>query len=432
MRNEDRNRLKKGSINYYRISRFYNGICECTASRGKLAAALAYMAVALYTIYKYDKYRERLYLTEFGEIAFYMKYIAFIAFLIFGLLVLIYMFGAPINSWLVNRNVARIGLENKAGETPYLLKKTWKDGTACYALEFLTFGIPIAEWEDKRTELEAALNLHIMSIKQGKNRKRVIVLATDYENSLDNVIAWDDGYISNDDFVLVLGESFIGQEIVNLNKIPHILIGGSTGSGKSILLKNLIWQAMCKGAEVIICDFKGGVDFGQSWSERAEIITKIDGLVDRLESVVAELENRKKLLKKYDVENIVKYNLVAKRKLQRIIFACDEIAEILDKTGLAKEEKEKIYKIENLLATIARQGRAFGINLILSTQRPDANILNGQIRNNIDCRICGRADDVLSKIILDNTDASEIIQKDEQGLFLTNGGVIIRGYFFNG
>lgn len=131
------------------------------------------------------------------------------------------------------------------------------------------------------------------------------------------------------------------------------------------------------------------------------------------------------------MENIVKYNNIAKRKLQRIIFACDEVAEILDKTGLIKEEKEKIYKIENLLATIARQGRAFGVNLILSTQRPDANILNGQIRNNIDCRICGRADDVLSKIILDNTDAAEIIPKDEQGLFLTNGGVIIRGYFFN-
>lgn len=66
----------------------------------------------------------------------------------------------------------------------------------------------------------------------------------------------------------------------------------------------------------------------------------------------------------------------------------DEVAEILDKTGLTKEEKEQVTRIENRLSTIARQGRAFGIHLFLSTQRPDANILSGQIKNNIGYRIC--------------------------------------------
>ena len=113
------------------------------------------------------------------------------------------------------------------------------------------------------------------------------------------------------------------------------------------------------------------------------------------------------------------------------MFGCDEIAELLDKTGaLDKAEKEKISIVEKRLSTIARQGRAFGIHLILATQRPDANILNGQIRNNMDLRICGRADDVLSKIILDNTDASERIPKYEKGLFLTNTNMVIRGYYF--
>ena len=80
-----------------------------------------------------------------------------------------------------------------------------------------------------------------------------------------------------------------------------------------------------------------------------------------------------------------------------------------------------------MIATIARLGRAFGIHLIICTQRPDATLMSGQIRNNIDFRICGRADDVLSKIILDNTDASEKIPKSEQGLFLCNDGEMIRG-----
>ena len=97
---------------------------------------------------------------------------------------------------------------------------------------------------------------------------------------------------------------------------------------------------------------------------------------------------------------------------------------------LNKEQKQKIAEIEANLATIARLGRAFGIHLILSTQRPDANILSGQIKNNIDIRVCGRADDVLSQIILDKTDASDLIHKDAQGRFLTNDDVLFQGYWF--
>lgn len=118
-------------------------------------------------------------------------------------------------------------------------------------------------------------------------------------------------------------------------------------------------------------------------------------------------------------------------KMQRIIFACDELAELLDKTGLSKDEKEKVLLVESYLATIARQGRAFGIHLLLITQRPDANILPGQIKNNIDARICSRADNVLSQIILDNTDAATMIPKDSQGIFLNQEGLLFKGYIFD-
>ena len=107
------------------------------------------------------------------------------------------------------------------------------------------------------------------------------------------------------------------------------------------------------------------------------------------------------------------------------------MAEVLDKTGLSKEQKELVTKIENKLSVIARQGRAFGIHLILATQRPDANILSGQIRNNIDYRVCGRADNVLSQIILDNTDAADKIPKDAQGLFVNHEGSVFRAYLFD-
>ena len=91
----------------------------------------------------------------------------------------------------------------------------------------------------------------------------------------------------------------------------------------------------------------------------------------------------------------------------------------------------KLAQIENKLSTIARQGRAFGIHLILATQRPDATIIPGQIRNNMDFRVCGRADSVLSQIILDNTSAAEQIPKDARGRFITGDGTVFQGYLFN-
>ena len=71
---------------------------------------------------------------------------------------------------------------------------------------------------------------------------------------------------------------------------------------------------------------------------------------------------------------------------------------------------------------LARQGRAFGLHLFLATQRPDANLIPRQIRSNIDCKVCGRADSVLSSIIIDSTAAADLIPKDAQGRFVLNDG----------
>lgn len=210
-----------------------------------------------------------------------------------------------------------------------------------------------------------------------------------------------------------------------------MLIGGSTGSGKSILLKLVLMQCVKKGAKIYIADFKGGVDFPNVWHKKCCLLTDEETLLKVLIDVTTELKRRKQILRNAAFANIDEYNRNTEKKLQRIIFACDEIAEVLDKTGLTKQQKDEILKIESELSLIARQGRAFGIHLVLATQRPDAGILNGQIRNNIDTRICGRADNVLSQIILDSTDAADLIAKYSQGSFLTNSGKIFQAYWFD-
>ena len=150
-----------------------------------------------------------------------------------------------------------------------------------------------------------------------------------------------------------------------------------------------------------------------------------------LTELVDELQRRKALLAASGQSNIDRYNEATGEDLPRYIFACDEIAEVLDKTGLTKEQKEIVGKIENKLSMIARQGRAFGIHLILATQRPDAQLIPGQIRNNLDCRICGRAERVLSELVLDSTAAAEQIPKDARGRFLLHDGTLFQAHWFD-
>ncbi len=347
-----------------------------------------------------------------------------------GFLVVLLKIGTPIGANKVQENLWKIGLVNHAGEMPYLMKKQLlKNGST--VLEFEANGIPLVEWQNKQSRIEAALNLNITDMEYGKNRQRIILYAVSGDIQLPEKIMWKEKYLRKEDFLLVLGQSLQGQELVDLKQIPHLLLGGSTGSGKSVLLKLLVMQCVKKDALVYIADFKGGVDFSPVWHKRCQIITEEEALLNTLMMIVEELEKRKDLFLAHSCANISEYNRKESEDLQRIIFACDEIAELLDKTGLSKEKKELVTKIEGNLSIIARQGRAFGIHLILATQRPDANILSGQIRNNLDYRICGRADNVLSMIILDNADAAEKIPKSAQGLFLNHEGTVFRGYLFD-
>lgn len=325
-----------------------------------------------------------------------------------------------------------IGLVNHAGMPPDLLRKRRdKDNARVAVWEFRNQSIPLQEWEKKRLAIETALGITIVKLTYAKGKSRVLVYAVPAGDDLPEVLKWKDSYLSLDSFVLVLGESYTGPVTVNLTHIPHILLGGSTGSGKSVLLKLLLMQALRKGAEVYIADFKGGVDFPKVWHEKCRMCFTEEDLCDTLDRLVEELERRKSALKALGCPNIDAYNEIAERPLQRLIFACDEVAEVLDKTGRSKEDKELLAQIENRLSTIARLGRAFGIHLILATQRPDANIIPGQIKNNMDFRVCGRADSVLSQIILDNTSAAEQIPKDARGRFITGDGIVFQGYLFD-
>lgn len=344
---------------------------------------------------------------------------------VFGLVVVGYIPGALD----MQHNFARVGFVNSAGEAPYLIQKEQHGNVVTYT--YRCTGFPVSLWADKQLELESALNMLIASVEEGKDRRTVTLCCVPPEHAFDTA-EWHDRYINyNEDNLLLLGRGLTGDIIINIDKTPHILIGGNTGSGKSVLTKCLAWQTVLQGDVVYVADFKGGVDFPRAWQEFAYIITNEQKLLVLLNRLADTLEKRKQLFKEIDAANITEYREKSEDYMQRIVFVCDEVAELLDRTGADKERKELLAQIEARLALIARQGRAFGVHLILATQRPDANILPGQIKTNMNIRICGRADTTLSTIIIGDGRAAEQIPHDAQGRFLMEDGTVFQAYYFN-
>lgn len=336
----------------------------------------------------------------------------------------------------VRSNLERVGLVNKKGEPPFLLRKypdeAYEKGTI---YEFTNSGIPQEDWVAFREKLEAAFNVFVYKITPGKNRRRVLVYAVPADEGLPQKLEWSPVHLINDDFTLSLGRGLQGIVTIDLAVAPHVLIGGSTGSGKSVLLKNLLMQCVFKGCEVYIADFKGGLDYPRTWWDKTRIVTEPVAFLSKLQAVEKEMRRRIDILREVDQRNWHNYiSAGCYWRYSRIIIACDEAAQLLDKTGRTKEEKDVIEQITKYLALFARQGRAVGIHLILATQRPDANVIPGSIKSELDCRICGRADLILSQIVLDNGNAHDQIPKDAQGRFLLGDGgdgVLFQAFWFD-
>ena len=408
---------------------FLRHIPDLTA---KLIFTLLYLAGAVFVGTKRAEWRSLAEMELLSPVFKTAMEYPLLSYLLVGGMVLLAIFIYPFGRRTTKDQLQCIGLVNHAGMPPELLRKRRdRDNPRVTVWEFRNQSIPLQEWENKRLAIETALGITIIKLVYAKGKSRVLVYAVPAGDDLPEVLIWKDSYLSPKSFVLVLGESYTGPVTVNLAHIPHILLGGSTGSGKSVLLKLLLMQALRKGAEVYIADFKGGVDFPKVWHEKCRMCFTEEDLRYTLDQLVAVLEYRKSAFKALGCPNIDAYNETAEQPLPRLIFACDEVAEMLDKTGADNERKKLLAQIENKLSTIARQGRAFGIHLILATQRPDATIIPGQIRNNMDFRVCGRADSVLSQIILDNTSAAEQIPKDARGRFITGDGTVFQSYLFD-
>lgn len=287
----------------------------------------------------------------------------------------------------------------------------------------LTFksNIPLADWKGARARLETALDCNILKMEYGNSKKlaELTVLPADFK--IPEMITWNDGYCNHQSGMITVGQGALDNIYFNLNRVPHVLVAGETGSGKSVILRCILWQMILQGARVYMIDFKGGVEFGKQYERYGEVITERERALQVLEMLVQENDYRLKIFRDLEVKNLAEYNRKTKQNLCRIGVFSDELAEMLDKKGVSKENRAVYEALEGKLSTLARLSRATGINLFLGVQRPDANVLTGQIKNNIPVRISGRfADKAASEIVLGNTDAVDL--PDIKGRFLYKVG----------
>ncbi len=332
------------------------------------------------------------------------------------------------NNIKVRKQLEKIHFCNHEKEYPYLIS-LFIDNDNHFVANFKSEGKPLDDWLEKQSELENVLNITIFEINMGE-RKDIIEIS--YIIGLFDfkvIRKWRDSLIDFSNEYITIGQNGIGLVQFSFLDVPHILIGGSSGSGKTILIKIILHQCLRHKYQVILIDFKGAVDYTKSWRKRCEIITDMEVFYAKLIELHAILNERMEILAESDYCSIEEYNCDnSNHKLQRLVIAIDEFADILE-TASDKDCRVRQQQMIDIISKIVRKGRAAGIHLIISTQRPDAVVLPSNIKCNMMYRVAGRCDDNLSRIILDKPDAATKIPTNTRGVFLDNEGRLFKAFY---
>jgi len=219
---------------------------------------------------------------------------------------------------------------------------------------------------------------------------------------------------------LPLGRDVTGKPVIaNLETMPHLLIAGATGSGKSVAMNtfliSLLYQNAPKDLKLIMIDPKR-VELSSYNSIPhllSPVITDPEKAAISLRWVVAEMTRRYTELSEKRVRNIFEYNdLKNVQKLPKIVVVIDELADLMMVAG---------KEVEASICRIAQMARAVGIHLIIATQRPSVDVITGLIKANVPSRIAfAVSSSIDSRTILDGTGAEDLVGKGDM-LYLATG-----------
>ena len=273
-------------------------------------------------------------------------------------------------------------------------------------------------------ENDIALSLAVQSIRieapiPGKNAIGIYI-PNDYEKfvRLGELVDTDEFRSKKQKTTVCLGKDVTGSPVFSdIESLPHLLIAGATGMGKSICIDTFILSMLYKArpdeVKFILMDPKM-VEFSKYNGIPhllVPVITDTKHAAGALSWALEEMYRRYELIAKAQVSNIAAYNEMVKANtslgetLPRIVIVIDEFADLM---------MEVRCPVENLVQSLAQKARAAGIHLIVGTQRPDTSVITGTIKSNIPGRIsCRVASNVDSRTIIDSVGAEKLLPRGD-------------------
>lgn len=215
------------------------------------------------------------------------------------------------------------------------------------------------------------------------------------------------------DLPLLLGKNISGQCIIqDLSKLPHLLVAGATGTGKSVginsILTGLLMTKSPDQLKLILVDPKmvEMAPYNGIAHLLTPVITDMELVVNALQWAVEEMLRRYRILKQVGTRNISEFNKKStEMRMPHIILVIDEMADLMLSTGVDVESK---------IVRLAQMARAVGIHLILATQRPSVDVITGLIKANVPGRVAfSVSTSIDSRVIIDQTGAEALIGKGD-------------------
>ncbi len=291
-----------------------------------------------------------------------------------------------------------------------------------YALE-ISAGIKISKITNLQHDLALALatptgTVRIEAPIPGKSLVGIEVPNRSLEIvGLKHVLASDEMTKHRSKLAVALGRDTSSKPtVVDLDKMPHVLIAGTTGSGKSILLNSFITSLLFRNSpdemKLILIDPKRVelTNFNGIPHLLTPVITEPEKILSSLKWAMAEMDRRYKLFQSVGVRNITGYNEMSGfQALPYIVIVVDELADLMMFAPV---------EIEDAITRIAQLARATGIHLVVATQRPSVDVITGLIKANIPCRIAFNVSSMIdSRVILDGPGAEKLLGRGDM-LFL--------------
>jgi len=244
--------------------------------------------------------------------------------------------------------------------------------------------------------------------------------------SLREIVSADSFIKNHSKLTLALGKDIFGNPVVSdLAKMPHLLVAGATGSGKSVsinsMVMSILYKASPKEVKMLMIDPKllelsayEGIPHLIS-----PVITNPKEAAEALRKMVFEMESRYRLLAEKGARNIESYNKLVseEEQLPYIVIFIDELADLMFASA---------NEVEDAIARLAQMARASGIHLVIATQRPSVDVITGVIKANFPARISFQVTTRIdSRTILDAQGAEQLLGKGDM-LFMLPGIKIIR------